>query len=171
MPIVPDTKSWMWVLERACPECGFDASTMEARDAARYARERAETWEGILARPQVGVRPSGDWWSPLEYGCHVRDVYRLARFRVGLMVGEDEPTFPNWDQDATAVSDDYSSQDPHVVAAELRAEACAFADELDALPASAWERRGRRSDGAWFTVGSFARYVTHDPVHHEADVG
>jgi hypothetical protein len=25
-PIVPDTKDWTWVLERPCPECGFDAS-------------------------------------------------------------------------------------------------------------------------------------------------
>jgi hypothetical protein len=22
--ITPDTKDWTWVLERACPECGFD---------------------------------------------------------------------------------------------------------------------------------------------------
>lgn len=31
MAIVPDTKDWTWVLERACPECGFDASSF-----ARY---------------------------------------------------------------------------------------------------------------------------------------
>ncbi|HEY5013683.1 MAG TPA: DinB family protein, partial [Acidimicrobiia bacterium] len=24
--ITPDTKDWTWVLERPCPECGFDAS-------------------------------------------------------------------------------------------------------------------------------------------------
>ena len=24
MTIVPDTKDWTWVLQRPCPECGFD---------------------------------------------------------------------------------------------------------------------------------------------------
>ena len=28
MPIVPDDKDWTWVLERPCPECGFDAATV-----------------------------------------------------------------------------------------------------------------------------------------------
>jgi hypothetical protein len=27
-----------------------------------------------------------------------------------------------------------------------------------------------RSDGAQFTVESFARYLVHDPLHHEFDV-
>ncbi len=33
-----------------------------------------------------------------------------------------------------------------------------------------WERPGRRSDGASFTVETFARYMIHDPVHHLWDV-
>jgi len=31
-------------------------------------------------------------------------------------------------------------------------------------------RRGFRSDGAEFTIDSFARYFIHDPVHHLWDV-
>ena len=30
---------------------------------------------------------------------------------------------------------------------------------------------GSRSDGAHFSVDSFARYLIHDPVHHLHDVG
>jgi hypothetical protein len=33
-----------------------------------------------------------------------------------------------------------------------------------------WQRTGRRSDGACFTVESFARYLVHDAVHHLYDV-
>jgi hypothetical protein len=33
-----------------------------------------------------------------------------------------------------------------------------------------WQRTGSRSDGADFTVESFARYFIHDPVHHLYDV-
>jgi hypothetical protein len=32
-----------------------------------------------------------------------------------------------------------------------------------------WERRGRRSDGAAFTVATFGRYMIHDPEHHLFD--
>ena len=51
-------------------------------------------------------------WSALEYGCHIRDVHRIFNDRVRLMLTEDEPRFANWDQDATAIEDDYGSQDP-----------------------------------------------------------
>ena len=29
MTIVPDDKNWTWVLERECPECGFDAPAVD----------------------------------------------------------------------------------------------------------------------------------------------
>ena len=31
-PITPDTKDWTWVLDRPCPECGYDASTVAVAD-------------------------------------------------------------------------------------------------------------------------------------------
>ena len=33
-----------------------------------------------------------------------------------------------------------------------------------------WDRTGFRSDGAAFTVATFARYLVHDPIHHLHDV-
>jgi hypothetical protein len=33
-----------------------------------------------------------------------------------------------------------------------------------------WQRTGSRSDGAHFTVESFARYFIHDPVHQLYDI-
>ena len=65
----------------------------------------AEEWVQILrSSPAVGARPEPAVWSPLEYGCHVRDVYVLFDERLELMLAEDEPTFANWDQDETAVA-------------------------------------------------------------------
>ena len=34
-----------------------------------------------------------------------------------------------------------------------------------------WDRSGRRSDGARFTVASLGRYHLHDVEHHLYDVG
>ena len=74
--IVPDDKDWTWVLERPCPECGFDARTFPAEQVGAQARANAATWQ----------------------------------------------------------------------------------------------RTGFRSDGAPFTVETFAQYVIHDPMHHLWDV-
>ena len=171
MPIVPDSKDWTWVLERRCPECGFDASTARSADVAGMIRLNATRWNEVLARPDVRQRPSGDRWSPLEYGCHVRDVYRLYDHRLRLMLEEDDPQYPNWDQDVTAIEDRYGEQDPGVVEAELRDAAVRLAARFDTVEGQAWHRTGRRSDGARFTVDTFSRYLIHDPIHHLWDVG
>jgi hypothetical protein len=172
MPIIPDTQDWTWVLERPCPECGFDASTYPRSGVAGLIRENAAEWQRILARPAAEVRrrPTDDQWSALEYACHVRDVFRIFERRLVLMLTEDGPTFPNWDQDATAIDDRYADQDPVRVAVELGRAAGALADGFDVVTDEQWDRTGSRSDGAHFTIDSFSRYLVHDPVHHVHDV-
>jgi hypothetical protein len=68
------------------------------------------------------------------------------------------------------VDDRYDGQDPPTVVSELASNAETLADRLDGLSASDWERKGRRSDGASFTIDSIARYMIHDPIHHLWDV-
>ena len=138
MPIVLDTKDWTWVLERRCPECGFDATTVPSDRVAELIRENAAAWQGVLSS-----------WARLT---------------------EDNPAYPNWDQDATAVEDRYNEQDPSVVARELRDAAGALARSFEGVRDDAWSRTGTRSDRARFTVDTFARYMVHDPVHHLHDV-
>jgi len=168
--ITPDTKNWTWVLDRPCPECGFVADSFARDDVGRIIRENAAAWGRILLRDDVQRRPRADFWSPLEYGCHVRDVYRICDGRLDVMLTETDPTFANWDQDATAVDDAYAVQDPAVVTVELHVAANGVADRFDAVTGAEWSRRGLRSDGAHFTVESFARYVVHDVTHHLVDV-
>ncbi|MCU0270827.1 MAG: DinB family protein [Acidimicrobiales bacterium] len=169
--IEPDTKDWTWVLTRACLDCGFDASAFDARATGAAVRAVAASWQDQLARADVATRPSPTTWSPLEYGCHVRDVLVIGRRRLARMLAEDDPLFDNWDQDRTAVEEDYGAQDPDRVRDELAEVAAQVAELLDHVGDEAWSRPGRRSDGARFTVDSFARYLVHDPVHHLWDVG
>ena len=120
--------------------------------------------------PNVAVRPDDATWSALEYACHVRDVFRLYLYRLGLMMNQDGPHFPNWDQDEAAITDRYGEQDPKVVADEIEAAAAELAAAFAKVKASDYARTGFRSDGAAFTIDSFARYLVHDPVHHVWDV-
>ena len=131
----------------------------------------ADSWVAVLSEPRdVRQRPAPSVWSPLEYACHVRDVFRRFDERLRLMLAEDDPLFPNWDQDGTAVAERYGEQDPATVAVELAGAAETFAGQLERLTGPGWQRTGRRSDGAHFTVESFARYFIHDPIHHLYDV-
>ena len=169
-PITPDTKDWTWVLERPCPECGFDVSTFGRAAVPDMIRTNAAAWRVVLGRPDAARRPSEGRWSPLEYACHVRDVFRLFDERLGLMLAEDDPMFANWDQDVTAVDDRYAEQAPAIVADELEVAGAGIAASFAAVQGAQWARAGRRSDSASFTVESFARYFVHDPIHHLWDV-
>ena len=172
MSITPDTKDWTWVLERRCPECGFDGREVTAPEVPAMIRRTAEAWRGVLAGGAgVTTRQSEDRWSALEYGCHVRDVFRIFDARLLLMVIQDDPQFPNWDQDKTALDNGYDRQDPAEVGAQLREAAERLAVDLDQASSGSRDRTGRRSDGARFTVDTLARYLIHDPIHHLHDVG
>jgi DinB superfamily len=170
MPIVPETKDWTWVLERPCEECGFDTASFPRELVGELIRANAAEWTELLEHPQVRTRPSDDRWSALEYACHVRDVFLLYDQRLEMMLEQDDPSYPNWDQDKTAVEDDYASADPATVAAEIRDAGEALATRFDSVSGDGWARTGNRSDGARFTVETFARYLVHDPIHHVMDV-
>jgi DinB superfamily len=173
MPITPDTKDWTWVLRELCPECGFDVRNFPREEVGDLIRKNARSWEPVLHHPRVRERPFDDRWSAIEYACHVRDVFRLYDERLELMLTDDDAHFENWDQDEAAVADDYASQEPERVLEELKDAAARLADRFDSVSGDAWERSGKRSDGAAFTTESFARYLIHDPVHHlyDADRG
>jgi hypothetical protein len=171
MTIVPDAKDWTWVLERPCPECRFDTSSFNFSQLPALIDGNAARWQEVLSGPgDQAARPATDKWSPLEYGCHVRDVFRLYDYRLSLILTQDDPLFPNWDQDETAVDERYGSQDPVTVAAELAEAAVAIASSFSAVGPAQLSRQGRRSDGARFTVETFGRYFIHDPIHHLWDV-
>ncbi|HKJ55012.1 MAG TPA: DinB family protein [Nitriliruptoraceae bacterium] len=167
----PDTGDWTWVLERRCPDCGFDADRVAATDVAAMVADTTRRWLDVLTRDDVATRPAPTVWSPLEYACHVRDVHRVYRHRLDLMLTQDDPHYPNWDQDRAAIEQRYDLAEPATVAQELGVAGDGMAAELADVSGGQWARTGGRSDGAAFTVDTMARYYLHDLVHHLWDVG
>lgn len=171
MPITPDNKDWTWVLERPCPECGYDPVAFDYRDIPQLARENVGAWQrAISGVADVDLRPDESTWSPLEYAAHVRDVFRIMHARLNLMLVLADPEFANWDQDSTATEQDYNHQDPSRVVVDLTSAGLALADAFEAVPDEALSRTGRRSNGSIFTVETLAVYFLHDAVHHRWDV-
>ena len=173
MTITPDTKNWTWVLQRPCPECGFEAGAIALEEIPTLLRANAEGWRRYFAEngdEAVATRTDPAKWSPLEYACHVRDCNNVYIQRVNLMLAHEDPQYPNWDQDATAVEEEYGEQDPGTVIAEVVDTTEAVAALFESVSAEQWGRTGHRGDGSDFTVESLARYFVHDPIHHLFDV-
>lgn len=164
------------MLDRPCPQCGFDAAAVPRDQLAAKIRTNAAAWRAVLNRgPIVSMRPPDDpergpVWSALEYGGHVRDIYRLLDERLRLMLTKTDPQFLYWDPDAAAVEHRYAEQDPHRVGYDLALTAGKVADALDRVRGDQWSRTARRSDGKTFTVEGLAAYLYHDAVHHLHDV-
>ena len=167
----PEVKDWTFVLNEPCPECGFVAADVDVHDLPDLVRAATAPWDEILADPQATVRPAPRVWSPLEYACHVRDVLRIFNGRVHLIRTQDDPVFPNWDQDATAIEDRYWEQDPATVATDLQDAASVNASGWASVGDDEWSRPGTRSNGSAFTLDSLGRYFLHDITHHLDDVG
>lgn len=167
-----DEKDWTWVLEQRCPECGFDAPSYDTGAVGADIRRNGAAWADVLGgdADTLRHRRRPDRWSDLEYAAHVRDVFRLYHERLRMMLDSDDPLYPNWDQNETAVVEAYNEQEPTEVRRDLLAAGEQLATVFDGLDSAQWARVGRRSDGASFTVDSFARYLIHDPVHHLWDV-
>jgi SAM-dependent methyltransferase len=169
-PVPPDTKDWIWVLDRPCEECGYDASTVSVADLPHLIRANAVVWLGLMGVPEVAERPRPDVWSPLEYAAHVHDVHQVFHERLIAMMTEHEPHFPNWDQDSAAVAGRYDQQVPAIIGPTLVAAAYAVGDVYASVPDDDWGRKGVRSDGSVFNIASLGRYHLHDIEHHLHDV-
>lgn len=166
--IEPDDKDWTFVITEGCTQCGFTPHDVTL--TGDHLRQTIPRWRERLARPDARDRPEPGTWSPLEYGCHVRDVCLVFRERLALMLEVESPTFADWDQDAAAILGRYHEQDPATVAGEFEAGATRTAAAFDAVRATEWSRPGLRSNGSAFTVATLAIYFIHDMQHHLHDV-
>lgn len=168
--VEPDTKDWTWVLRERCPECGLDAGTVPVTEIGALVRATVPRWRAALGRAGARRRPSPGTWSVTEYAAHVRDVCHVMAGRLTLMLTEDAPSFPDWDQDAAALAGRYAELEPAAVADELAAAVAAVAERFDGVTPADHDRPGLRSNGSRFTVVTLGQYFWHDVAHHLHDV-
>lgn len=157
-----------------CAGCGFEYRLDEAENAHIEITEAAAALAEILRDDTVDVRSrrEPDVWSPLEYGCHVRDVLLVQRERVLRARREDCPSFAPMGRDERVEHDGYATQDPHDVARQLTDAAALFTNVLDRLGPDDWERdvaynypRHMTRSLRWVAV-----HTAHELRHHLQDV-
>ncbi len=172
VPIEPDTKDWTWVLERPCPECGFEPAGVAVAELADLIQDNAPAGTPRSTAPDAAVRPAASVWSPLEYACHVRDVHRLFAERLTADArARTTRSSPTGTRTSPPSRARYAEQDPATVAVELVEAAADAAAIFACVRGDQWQRRGRRSNGSVFTVATLGVYYLHDVVHHLHDIG
>jgi DinB superfamily len=127
-----------------CAECGFvydlDAP---AADVVESIRLGVVDVAALLRDPDGDLRSRRDpaVWSPLEYGCHLRDTFLVQRERVLAARRSGEPVeFALMGRDERVEHDGYADQDPTDVARELTDAARLFGGVLSRLSTADWNR-------------------------------
>jgi hypothetical protein len=158
-----------------CHECGFEYDLSQAGDAGPAIVDLAAVLAGALGRAgdaDVRTRARPQTWSPLEYGCHVRDVLLVQRERVLAARRVDRPSSEPMGRDERVEHDGYAEQEPAEVARELMDAARMFANVLSRLGPDDWDRTlmysypqpGERPL-RWVAV-----HTVHELRHHTLDV-
>lgn len=157
-----------------CTECGFDYDPSQAGEAGQAIVGGVAEFAALLRARDVALttRSQPGTWSPLEYGCHLRDVLLVQRERVLLARRVDRPSLDPMGRDERVEHDGYAEQDPDDVARQLTDAAQMFAHVLSRLGRDDWERsvmysypqRGERSL-RWVAV-----HTVHEVRHHLLDV-
>jgi hypothetical protein len=157
-----------------CAQCGFVYDISQAATAGQAIKEWVDAAVAILGGRDVDVRSRRhpEVWSPLEYGCHLRDVLLVQRERVLAALRTDRPDGTAMGRDERVVHDGYADQQPADVARQLGDAALMFGNVLGRLSADDWNRTvlyhfpetGERSL-RWLAV-----HTMHEAQHHLRDI-
>jgi len=157
-----------------CAECGFEYDETQSSAAASTIIEGVGGIASTLTdgARDLRARKQPHTWSPLEYGCHVRDVLLVQRERVLAARRTNRPSFEPMGRDERVEHDGYKDQDPTDVARELRDAARLFANVLQRLAPEDWSRTVVYSyPKPWErSLRWVAVHTVHEVRHHTLDV-
>jgi DinB family protein len=157
-----------------CVECGFTYDLRDAATAGRVIRERVAEIVVILRDNMIDVRarPRPDVWSPLEYGCHLRDVLLVQRERVLAARRVNGADCGSMGREERVEHDGYIEQDRADVARQLADAATLFGNVLARLSAGDWDRtvtyhypQTNERSLRWVAV-----HTAHEAQHHLQDI-
>ncbi|HEX4015919.1 MAG TPA: DinB family protein [Frankiaceae bacterium] len=155
----------------SCAVCLLSYPDIEPADIS--ARQRAVTAEIRELTEEAGGarlthRPAPDVWSPLEYLCHVRDVYVASTIRLYRARRESSPQIEPLFNDLRVLRFRHNEAQVSGVLHELDASLEGFLDEMAHV--TDWNRSFSRQPGEERTSRWLARQTLHEAIHHLGDM-
>jgi sugar-phosphatase len=157
-----------------CESCGLRYGDLTPSAALRLIRTYPAQYRHRLQHLPADLlrrRPAAGVWSPLEYACHVRDVYAVYDTRIRRTLTEHEPVLEPMRNDERAERDAYDRQPLPAVLSALERNADRFAALASELSERQWSRSAVRLPGERRTVLLMVRQATHEGLHHLHDIG
>jgi hypothetical protein len=157
-----------------CAECGFEYDLLAAEGAGAAIAEGVGRLAAIVGREasRPRERRSHDTWSPLEYGCHLRDVLLVQRERLLMARREECPSLQPMGRDERVDHDGYAEQEPGAVARQLADASLLLVNAAGRLSPDDWERTliynyptPQERTLRWLVV-----HTGHEVHHHLLDV-
>jgi hypothetical protein len=157
-----------------CDACGYDYNEPTRDEVAPRIRAFSERYAALVGHTDqdVRTRPASDVWSPLEYTCHVRDVFRTQTQRIALTLEQDTPEYQPMRRDERVLEERYNGQDISTVLTELAAAADELAGAFGSLGDEGWQRTGIYSypTREIRTLEWIGRHTIHEGEHHLLDI-
>ena len=157
-----------------CGTCHFDYAAIDPPHVPDRLSAAIDGFQRDLRdhdAPVLRARPRPHTWSALEYACHVRDVLLVQRERLYRALTEDTPDCSPMHRDERVALARYNSQQPALVAEQLRFAACLAGQAFADTDPSTWNRTliynwpsPHRTD-----IRGLAAHTVHETLHHFAD--
>ena len=157
-----------------CDGCEFEYDLDKALGAGRAIVRDVEELVSLLSddAPDLRSRRELGVWSPLEYGCHVRDVLLVQRERVLAARSMDRPSFNPMFREERVAFDGYAEQNEKDVVRQLNDAALLFSNVLSRLSPSEWDRSliYNYPEPMVRPLRWVAIHTLHEVRHHLSDV-
>lgn len=157
-----------------CAGCGFTYDLSRAISAGDDIRAMAAEVVALLCNSAIDTRRRArpDVWSPLEYGCHLRDVLLVQRERVLAARRLEGADCASMGREERAGHDGYNEQDPLAVARQLGDAATLFSNVLTRLAADDWARTVvyHYPETSERSLRWVAVHTAHELRHHLLDI-
>ena len=121
-----------------------------------------------LNAAELNRRPAGGDWSIRDVVLHVSDAELVGAVRFRMVVAEENPTLPAFDQDTWKRRLHYLWRDPEFALGLFQQTRYASAELLQQCDAAAWARTGFHAERGEMTLaGLLELYAAHAEEHAE----
>ena len=157
-----------------CGDCGFVYDLAQTGAVPEDIRRQVAEVVAILRSHDVDLRSrrQSSVWSPLEYGCHLRDMLLVQRERVLAARRVVRPDCSPMGRDERVEHDGYAQQEPEDVARQLADAAQLFGNVLVQLGEDDWDRtvvyhypETHERSLRWVAI-----HTLHEACHHFLDI-
>lgn len=159
--------------DHVCEACGFGFAAVSVEQARALIEALPGRYRSAVAGMSGEVlreHPAAGVWSPIEYLCHVRDVFVTHLIRLHRSRTEDDPGLEPMFNDLRSRRLRYQEREARATLDELEAAVAGLLEEAARFRPEEWSHTVHRLPGERRTARWLLRNAAHEGIHHLGDV-